>query len=519
MRRVTTKRALGRFDMSKCLLVFEGGTLHPVQNVTQNTPRVHFSPLSAWVPVGRRTSQHSLFPFFLSLAPPFPFPFIAPCRVCPMATTRMVASTGWRYHKHGQPGKVLQYEKFRLPFDRTSGQVVVRMLAAPVHKQDKNLIEGHYGHIKPLQYPAVGGVEGVGLIEEVGSRTQLGVKEGDLVWVNNPRVGTWASHIVTDANNVDVVPNRADVDIEYLSCMSVFHTAWHLIHSMTPLHPGDVVLQAGASSSVAQLCMSYARSRGAKLYLTLQGGRTEHVQLMGRFKMQGAFVIVPYSYARTNYMRRLLSDVPQPKLFLNHTCGPFANNLVKLLGDNGVCVTYGSTSSKALQVPNLDLINRNISFKGFFLPRWNETHSRESRMRVHQNVVENMTLSQGHALFRAQRYKMDTDSIFAFSNAWDAPLSSRKAVLRMVGEYGEWRRPRLELSHYTMGRAVWEDLLQQLWESTGASDTPQSMKYYTPFNDLYSEFQDAQQSKEMGHREVFFKRPNAPRNNVAEQPM
>ena len=45
------------------------------------------------------------------------------------------------------------------------------------------------------------------------------------------------------------------------------------------------------------------------------------------------------------------------------------------------------------------------------------------------------------------------------------------------------------------------------------------MKYYTPFNDLYSEFQDAQQSKEMGHREVFFKRPNAPRNNVAEQPM
>lgn len=436
-----------------------------------------------------------------------------------MSSVRMIASMGWRYTKHGPTSKVLQYEKFRTPFDRTSSQVVVRMLAAPVHKHDKNLIEGHYGHVKPLQYPAVGGVEGVGIIEDVGTRVSLGVKEGDLVWINNPRVGTWASHIVTESENVDVVPNRADVDIEYLASMSTFHTAWHLVHSMTSLQPGDVVLQAGASSAVSQLCMAYARARGAKLYLTMQMGRTEHVHLLTRFKSIGAFVIVPYSYARTNYMRRLLSDVPPPKLFLNHTCGPYANNLVKLLGDNGTCVTYGSASGKPLQVANMDLIQRGIQFKGFFLPRWNETHSRESRMRVHQNVVENMTLAQGHALFRAQRYKMDTDSIFAFSNAWDAPLSSRKSIMRMVGEYGEWRRPRMELVNFNMGRAVWDDVLQQLLEASGSTDTPASMKYYTPFADFYSEFQDAMQSKEMGHREVFHKRPHMPRHNVADAKM
>jgi NADPH2:quinone reductase len=164
-----------------------------------------------------------------------------------------------------------------------------------------------------------------------------------------------------------------------------------------------------------------------------------------------------------------------------------------------------------MQVPNLDAISRGIQFKGFFLPRWIANNSRETRMRAAQNIVEGMTVSQGHAVFRAQRFKMDVDSAFAFSNAWDAPLASRKAILRMVGEYGEWRRTDNNQALWSMGRQVWDDLVQQSWEATGATEQPKSMKYYTPFDDLHKSFFDAQQSKEMGHREIFFRRDNAPR--------
>lgn len=432
------------------------------------------------------------------------------------STLRMVAAEGWRYTRHGAPNKVLQYEKFRLPFDRAGSQIVVKMLSAPVHAHDKQMIEGHYGGVRPLQYPAVGGTEGVGIVEEVGSNVQLGVKEGDLVWINDPRVGTWSSHVVTHANNVDVLPNRADLEIEWLGSMGTFHTAWNLVNNFVKLEPGDVVLQNGASSAVSQLCMSFVRSRGAKLFCTMQQGRTEHTHLTTRYKLCGAHVVVPYSYARTNYMRRLMSDLPPPKLFLNHTCGPCAGTMVKLLGDGGTVVTYGSKSHQPIQVSNMDLIQRDIKFKNFFLPRFMENQSREARMRTHQNVIENMTLSQGFSGFRGQRFKMDTDSAFAFINAWDAPMSSRKSFLRMVGEYGEWRKPRVETHNHITGKAVWEDLMQQLMEATGASDTPQSMKYYTPFGDFYSDFNDAKESKEMGHREVFFRRPNLPRNNTHE---
>eukprot|EP00455_Lapot_gusevi_P016946 TRINITY_DN18915_c0_g1_i2.p1 TRINITY_DN18915_c0_g1~~TRINITY_DN18915_c0_g1_i2.p1 ORF type:complete len:111 (-),score=14.31 TRINITY_DN18915_c0_g1_i2:185-493(-) len=97
-----------------------------------------------------------------------------------------------------------------------------------------------------------------------------------------------------------------------------------------------------------------------------------------------------------------------------------------------------------------------------------------------------------------------------------APLSSRKPILRMVGEYGEWRKISNVPAQVELGQALWDDLNQQLWETGGSAENPKSMKYYTPFNDINQTFFDAKQSKEMGHREVFFKRPNMPRNNTSE---
>ncbi len=431
-------------------------------------------------------------------------------------TTRMVAATGWRFHKHGAPSKVLQYEKYRVPFDRTGKQVVVKMLAAPVHLHDKNRIQGTFGY-KSQQFPAVAGTEGVGIIEEVGSGVTMGVKEGDLVWINNQKVGTFTTHLVTEPENLDVVPNRSDVDLEFLGSMSIFHTAYHLINSHAVLQPGDVVLQTGGSGSVAMVAAAYARSRGLKMFTAMQMGRTEHVSVMTKQKSVGSYAVVPYSYVRSNYMRRLLSDVPPPKLLLNSICGPFASSMINLLGDEGVCVTYGSAVSKPLQISNKDLIDRGISLKHFWLPNWHAQHSRENRMRLHQEVIDNITLSQGHAQFWAQRFKMDQDSQFAFLSAWDSPLKSRKPVLRMVGEYGEWRKLRSEEAHFVTGRAIWDDCLEHILESASMSDHPQAMRYYTTFDDLNSVFNDAKQSREMGHRDVFFRRPNAPRHNTAEQ--
>lgn len=433
-----------------------------------------------------------------------------------MSSRRMVAAAGWRYHKNGAPSKVLQFEKYRLPFDRSGSDVVVKMLAAPVHKQDKNIIEGSYP-ITKSGLPQVGGLEGVGVVEDVGTSATRGLREGDLVWINNQSVGTWATHIVTNSENLDVLPTRADIDLEYLASMSLFHTAHHLVNNFVKIQPGDVVLQTGASGAVSQICQGYVRSRGGKLFQTLRVGRNDWHRQVNYYKSQGAYAVVTPEYARSNYMRRLLSDLPAPKLLLNHSGGITASSMVKLLGNNGTCVTYGNASGKPMQVAAVDTITRNLTFKNFFLPSFNAQQSREARMRVHQNVIEDLSLTAGAGTFRAERYRMDDkDSHFAFLTAFESPYSKRKPILRMVGEYGEWRRPTNEYIAHQMTTHVWEDILQQMQESSGHSDQPQSMKYYTPFGDIFSEFYRATESRELGMREVFFKRPNVPRHNATE---
>lgn len=429
---------------------------------------------------------------------------------------RMVASQGWRYHKFGHPKQVLQFERFRLPFDRSGTQAVVKMLAAPVHMHDKNMIEGAYGDVRPKNFPQVAGVEGLGVVEEVGSNATVGLKEGDFVWVNNQTVGTFASHIVTDAVNLDVMPNRADVDIEYLSSMSIFHTAHHIVNSFVKTQPGDVVLQTGTAGAVTTVAASMCRAKGLKVFSTMRKGRSNHNQLLEERKAASCHAVLPPSYIRTNYMRRLLSDVPAPKLLLNNAGGPNTSHLVKLLGDGGTVVSYGSASRQPMQISNMDLIERGIKMQSFWLPKWVQNHSREQRMRVHQDIVEKISYDTGHACFNAQRFKMDGDSGFAFQNAWDAPLSSRKAILRMVGEYGEWRKPLPEAEMYQGAKqmyAEWDELKQ---EAEKTSDTEASLKYHANINEYCEAFLDAKESKEEGRRPTFFRHPNTPRHNTAD---
>ena len=65
----------------------------------------------------------------------------------------------------GKPEDVLRLETRDMPTPGP-GQVVVRMLAAPINPADFNFIEGTYGVAPTL--PQVAGLEGVGQIERTG---------------------------------------------------------------------------------------------------------------------------------------------------------------------------------------------------------------------------------------------------------------------------------------------------------------------------------------------------------------
>lgn len=71
------------------------------------------------------------------------------------------------------------YRKETINFDEPKGNgVQVKILCAPINPADLNMIEGNYALLPPL--PAVGGNEGVGVVEQTGPDVK-GLAAGDLV--------------------------------------------------------------------------------------------------------------------------------------------------------------------------------------------------------------------------------------------------------------------------------------------------------------------------------------------------
>ena len=94
-----------------------------------------------------------------------------------------------------------------------SGEVLVRMLAAPITQVDLAQVSGSAAW--PLSSsgsasgggPRVGGNEGVGIVEAAASGSAL--KVGDVVIASRGGAGTWATHVVSHADTWTVIPTDA----------------------------------------------------------------------------------------------------------------------------------------------------------------------------------------------------------------------------------------------------------------------------------------------------------------------
>lgn len=80
-----------------------------------------------------------------------------------------------------------------------SDQVLVKFLVAPVNPADINLVQGVYP-VK-VELPAVGGIEGVGEVVEVGASVD-DFKPGDWIIPNTEGFGTWRTFGVFKSENL-----------------------------------------------------------------------------------------------------------------------------------------------------------------------------------------------------------------------------------------------------------------------------------------------------------------------------
>jgi trans-2-enoyl-CoA reductase len=241
------------------------------------------------------------------------------------------------------------------------GEVVVRMLAAPINPADLNVLEGTYGQLPPL--PATIGNEGCGEILALGSDVKtlrIGQKILPLTF------GTWTRELVLPAENTIPLPDS--IDIHQAAMLTVNPaTAWRLLHDFVPLQPGDWIVQNAANSGVGRAVIQLAHHLGLR---TLNIVRRP--ELLDEIRALGADAVVTEETDLRREARSLCGN-SQPKLALNAIGGSSALNLANALAPDSPLVTFGAMGRQPLKIPNGLLIFKNLSFHGFWLRRWKDT--------------------------------------------------------------------------------------------------------------------------------------------------
>ena len=144
----------------------------------------------------------------------------------------------------GEPSEVLQLQTSPIP-EPGCGQVRIRVTAAPVEASDLHTIRGRYGFTP--EFPAVPGIESVGVIDELGSGTD-GLTIGQRV-VTIGVTGTWQDFVVADAERVLAVPAGMSTSTA-AQILSNPLTAVHPDGGELDVRPGEWLLQTAAGSTV-----------------------------------------------------------------------------------------------------------------------------------------------------------------------------------------------------------------------------------------------------------------------------
>ncbi|KAK9158130.1 hypothetical protein Scep_004704 [Stephania cephalantha] len=186
------------------------------------------------------------------------------------------------YEQHGSPDQVARMVDFP-PVEIREKDVCVKMLAAPINPSDINRIEGVYPVKPPV--PAVGGYEGVGEVQSVGSAV-TGLTPGDWVIPSPPSFGTWQTYIVKEENVWHKI--NKNVPIEYAATVTVNPlTALRMLEDFVDLNSGDAIVQNGATSIVGQCIIQLAQIRGLHSINVIRD-RTEAEEVRENLKKLGA---------------------------------------------------------------------------------------------------------------------------------------------------------------------------------------------------------------------------------------
>ncbi|MCR6096007.1 NADPH:quinone oxidoreductase family protein [Salipaludibacillus agaradhaerens] len=238
-------------------------------------------------------------------------------------------------------------------------QVLIKTKAIGVNYADTMRREGNY--VLPTPLPFIPGSEVVGEVNDVGKAVTT-VAKGDTV-VALVGAGAYADFVVADEASLIRKPDTLDAYHAVALPLQAL-SAYHIITTMGRLQEGESILIHAAGGGVGSLAVQLAKLFGAEKVLATAS--TESKRQLA--KQLGADEVIDYTQDKWDQHILDITDGRGVDVVLEMAGGDIFQRSVQCLAPFGRLIIYGVASGETPVLNPVDLMEKNKTVTGFFLP-------------------------------------------------------------------------------------------------------------------------------------------------------
>jgi NADPH:quinone reductase-like Zn-dependent oxidoreductase len=299
------------------------------------------------------------------------------------------------------------------------GEVLVKMIAAPIHPSDMARVTEIKAEDAVDYIP---GLEGVGRVVAAGPGILPKFFNGKRVacFAKHKHSGTWAEYVMTGAGacfpvNKNVADNQAAMTIvNPLTALAFIDLARKYRHRS--------LINSAASGAVGKLMIHLGSKYGIDVINIVRSD-----QGVESLKQLGAAMVL--NSASTDFKAQLTAMIKlhHTRLMLDAVGGKLVNEVLDLLPTAATVILYGNLSKEPVSFLPTQLVRESREIRGFFLGHWT---SDNGMMKTLQNLIRaRKMMAQG---FQTKiREHVPLKEIQRATEAYGQNMSDGKIILTM----------------------------------------------------------------------------------------
>ncbi|MDC5003659.1 zinc-binding dehydrogenase [Acinetobacter baumannii] len=297
------------------------------------------------------------------------------------------------HRNFGEPVDVLEQADMLKP-EPKAGEVRIKTIMSPIHNHDVWTVRGSYGYKPTL--PAIGGSEAVGIVDALGEGVEH-VQVGQRIAVAAVH-GSWAEYFIAPAQGI--IPLNNEIDDETAAQLIGMPISALMLLDFVNVQPGQWLIQNTANGAVGKTVAMIAQARGLPVINLVR--RSDAIAEMQALGIQ--HVVATDQLNWKEQVKQIHGD--QPLIAgVDSIGGTASGEMLNLLSENSLLVSFGSMTGETMQISSGDLIFKQATVKGF----WASVVNKEMpAARKKELIVELLTLATQKKLI------LPVEGVFSF---------------------------------------------------------------------------------------------------------